>query len=231
MSRAFIHQGVWRVAPQPVVDAPAHGRATLRVSIVAALATLAIAATNLTPAPAVTSVRGVVIAQPEVITIKVDDRVPALADIATPFRRRMQQADQPIAAQETTATAHRMMPTREMQAIDPVIVRSGEQEFRLAGIVPPDEGRMCRRVDGLSVVCADRALSYLQLLVKGRAVNCERLTHHAGDRNEASCRVGDADLAEQMVRQGWARASEKPEERLMIAEAAARKQKLGIWRD
>jgi endonuclease YncB( thermonuclease family) len=34
-----------------------------------------------------------------------------------------------------------------------------------------------------------------------------------------------------MVRQGWASVSEATDQRLVTAEAAARKQKLGIWRE
>jgi endonuclease YncB( thermonuclease family) len=102
---------------------------------------------------------------------------------------------------------------------------------RLSGMSLPRDGMTCKRLDGLAVPCLDRASSYLQLLVKGRAVACDRAGVATDGTDLGRCRVGETDIAEQMIRQGWASATEASEKRLVVAEAAARKQKLGIWRD
>jgi endonuclease YncB( thermonuclease family) len=219
MPRAFIQNGVWRARPAAAIDPAGQRQATLRVSAAAALATLAFAALH-----------GVLVSTaPEIIVFKAEDRVPLAA---SPFRRRApltEPAD--VASPETTATPRTMTTARAAEAIDAGMIRAGDATYRLAGIVLPENGRMCRRLDGLAVACVDRAHSYLQLLVKGRAISCERAPQLSDGPHEANCRIGDADVAEQMVRQGWARAGSQPEERFMVAEAAAKKQRLGIWRE
>jgi endonuclease YncB( thermonuclease family) len=141
------------------------------------------------------------------------------------------EAAAPVDAPETTAATRTQRVTEAVEALDAGMIRAGAETYRLAGIVTPETGTSCRRLDGLAVACADRALSYLQLLVKGRAVACERAPQRSDGPLEANCRIGDGDIAEQMVRQGWARAARNPEERFVLAEAAAKKQKLGIWRE
>jgi endonuclease YncB( thermonuclease family) len=240
MARAFIQQGVWRIRPSQVCDAPVQQRATLRVSALAAALTLGLAALGDGPSAPAALPRAVVIAQPELVLVKAQDRVTSVPDALSPFRRRALAAEAVPAAgtanaadapAETTATTRMLTPAREAEAVDAGFIRTGEQMFRLSGIITPEHGKSCRRLDGLAVPCADRAQSYLQLLIKGRAVVCERAAQGPSGPAEANCRVGDADIAEQLVRQGWARAGHQPEERFMVAEASAKKQKLGIWRE
>jgi endonuclease YncB( thermonuclease family) len=149
------------------------------------------------------------------------------------FRRRAPLADDAVsvAQPEPASPPMQASPVREAEIDAAGMIRAEGGVYRLAGIALPETGRMCRRIDGLAVQCLDRAQSYLQLLVKGRSVFCERAPQISDGVLEANCRVGDADLAEQLVRQGWARAGEKPEERFVLAEAAAKRQKLGIWRE
>jgi endonuclease YncB( thermonuclease family) len=224
----------------PEIDAPAQRQATLRVSIAAAVATLGMATLHdarpaQTPASQPVA-RAALISAPEiVIAAKADDRVPSIgAEPLSPFRRRapvLETQAAESASPETTATPRTVKSAREAEVIDAGMIRTAEETYRLAGIELPETSQQCRRIDGLAVGCLDRARSYLQLLVKGRAVACERAPQKHDGPLEANCRVGDADIAEQLVRQGWARASEKPEERFVVAEAAAKKQKLGIWRE
>jgi endonuclease YncB( thermonuclease family) len=236
MARAFIQNGVWRARPAAALDVQTQRQATLRVSIAAAVATLAFAALHdggavePTPQPA----RSIMTTMPEIITAKADDRVPAIPALPNPYRRRAPPpdvAETPAAAPESTATARPVTPTREAAVADAGMIRTGDATYRLAGIALPDTSSMCRRLDGLAVPCLDRAQSYLQLLVRNRAVTCARAPQQSDGPLEAHCRIGDTDIAEQMVRQGWARAGDQPEERFMLAEIAAKKQKLGIWRE
>jgi endonuclease YncB( thermonuclease family) len=241
MARAFIQQGVWRMPPARDFDPVAQRSATLRVSIAAAVTTLIIVSvhdirsteeTAGTPAPAVR------ISVPEIVrepaTAKIDDRVAAIEATPGVLRRRAlvidaeaQETAKPV---ETTAT---LQPAarNEPASAEGGMIRAGDMLYGLGGITLPESTRQCRRLDGLSVNCLDRAQSYLQLLVKGRAVTCERLPQRTDGAAEATCKVGDSDIAEQLVRQGWARAADRPEERFLLAEAAAKRQKLGMWRD
>jgi endonuclease YncB( thermonuclease family) len=220
------------------IDAGVQRQATLRVSIAAAAMTLAFAVFHDGGQPTLQTqpAAGTVISAPEIIVAKLDDRVPAIPAAPSPYRRRTPaaEASEPAelaAAPERSAPARTTPQAREATVIEAGMIRAGDTAYRLAGIVFPEDGRMCRRLDGLAVACADRAQSYLQLLVKGRAVSCDRTVQTADGAPEANCRIGEADIAEQIVRQGWARAADKPEERFLLAEAQAKKQKLGIWRD
>jgi endonuclease YncB( thermonuclease family) len=233
MARAFIHQGVWRLPPRLVVDAPAQKRATLRVSILAAAATLALAALHDDrPAAALVVAKPAAkVAQPEIVSLKVVDRVPSLAETASPFRRRAPAAETASLSLALENPPIRPAAIAAVEVVDGGMIRDGDAVYRLAGVVLPENGRQCRRLDGLAVSCADRADSYLQLLVKGRAIACQRMPQSGDGPLEANCRVGDSDLAEQLVRQGWAQAAENPEERFVVAQSAAKRQKLGIWRE
>jgi endonuclease YncB( thermonuclease family) len=240
MPRAFIQNGIWRAQPAIVLDAQVQRQATFRVSIAAAIATLAFAALHDRGAPALPPepVRAAIISAPEIIIAKADERVPAIPALASPYRRRAPLVETSEAAPSPAAAAsgspedaRPSAPAREALVLPAGMIRAGDADYRLSGIMLPENDRMCRRLDGLAVSCADRAQSYLQLLVKGRAVSCERAAQTSDGPPEANCRVGEADIAEQMVRQGWARATERPEERFLLAEAAAKKQKLGIWRE
>lgn len=235
MARAFIQNGVWRSRPADAIDPGAQRQATLRVSLIAAVVTLAFAVGQDGGAPTIPKEpgRSLVISAPDIIVAKADDRVPALP---SPFRRRAPLVETPEVATspsgpDTTATARTTPAVRGVEVVDAGMIRAGDMTYRLAGIVLPETDRICRRIDGLAVSCVDRAQSYLQLLVKSRPVVCDRAPQRHDGPLEATCRVGEADIAEQMVRQGWARPSDQPEERFLLAEAAAKKQKLGIWRE
>ncbi|MFM9976407.1 MAG: thermonuclease family protein [Beijerinckiaceae bacterium] len=232
MNRPFIAGRVWTAATIASCDARVQGKATLRVSALAGLITLGLlagpdlrlASTSRELAPVVRNTA------PEILSSKGLDRVPSLGEItrSAPARRKPQLDNEPAVA----AVAPAAQPSLEsIEIIDAATLRTGSMIVRLAGIHMPGAEQNCRRLDGLSVSCTSRAQSYLQLLVKGKAVACDRAGFGADGVEEGRCRVGETDVAEQMVRQGWAKAADQPEERLMVAEAAAREQKLGLWRE
>jgi endonuclease YncB( thermonuclease family) len=239
MSRAFIENGHWRLTAENACDAIVQRKATLRVSVLAGLLTLGLyAGPGLHHAmPEVTMPRAPLVSQPEMVSHKPVDRVPVSAMVASPettssapLRPRLAHrgaTDEVIAAAAIeTPKAH-----PPLSVVDGATLQAGDMTVRLAGLSLPAEDTSCRRLDGLSVPCLDRANSYLQLLVKGRTVACDRVGVAADGIETGRCRVGDTDIAEQMVRQGWARTTEASDKRLAVAEAAARKQKLGIWRE
>jgi endonuclease YncB( thermonuclease family) len=251
MKRTFVTQRQWE---RPLVaghDSMAHKRATLRVSALVGAAVLAAAMlpgleirSDVTaPAPALRM-------SPEIVLVaaKSNERVmaeapPVFGDItssATLRHARIPTADigdvmhgRLVAPQSMRQQLARTEPVREAEALEPHTLRHDGRVLRLAGIEAPHADEMCRRLDGLMVSCIDRALSYMNLLIKGRRLNCDDapgVRTESDGPPQAVCRAGEADVAEAMVRQGWARANDKPEERFMLAQSAARKQKLGLWR-
>lgn len=238
MQRAFITQGTWETPAARPHDAKAHQRATLRVSALVAAGVLASAMLpGLEIRENVSAPAPLLRTAPEIVKVvpKDDARVPAFGDITASATLRRAS---PVVLEDLPRTRFAPPePVREAEALEPHTLRHEGRVLRLSGIEPPRPDQMCRRLDGMQVSCIDRALSYLNLLIKGRRLTCEDAPvakSDAEDLPQASCRAGEADVAEAMVRQGWAKADwakagEQPEERFLLAENAARKQRLGLW--
>lgn len=224
MGRAFIENGSWQGVAEEFCDAGQQRKATLRVSALAGLATLALLAGPGAGAfaPTEDAPRAKAVSMPEMVSAKPADRVPSLDETTSAFRRKARPEAEPAAA-----------PTEppRIEIVDAATMRAGAMTVRIAGIALPAREKSCRRLDGLAVACVDRAESYLELLVRNRAVACDRAGTAADGVELGRCRIGETDIAEQMVRQGWAEAQDRDEPRLVLAEAQAKKQKLGIWRE
>jgi endonuclease YncB( thermonuclease family) len=231
---AFIENGQWRITAVSACDAIVQRKATVRVSALAGIVTLALfAGPELRLAvPDAHLPRTPLVRSPEMVSYKPADRVPGSeklysSEITSTAPARMARSGF-IEAPLATAVP-RVHPA--IDVVDGATLRAGDMVVRLSGLTLPADDRTCKRLDGLAVPCLDRASSYLQLLVKGRAVACDRAGVATDGTDMGHCRIGETDIAEQMIRQGWGRAAEAGEQRLVVAEAAARKQKLGIWRD
>jgi endonuclease YncB( thermonuclease family) len=231
---AFIENGQWRITAASACDAVVQRKATLRVSALAGIVTLALfAGPELRLAlPEANAPRAPLVSQPEMVSFKPVDRIPGSEKLysqeitsTAPARLARSSAAEALSAVDTPR-AH-----PAIDVVDGATLRAGDMVVRLSGIALPLADKTCKRLDGLAVPCLDRASSYLQLLVKGRAVACDRDGVGKDGTDMGRCRIGEADIAEQMIRQGWASAAEASDKRLVVAEAAARKQKLGIWRD
>jgi len=229
MRRAFVANGAWRDAvgrgeAEQALDPAQQRKATLRVSALAGAVTLAlIAGPDLPLQPSMTEQpRRATVAMPELVAAKRADRVPTASEAAGPLQRRPRVEAPATAAPESRPG---------IEIVDAATLRAGAMTVRIAGLAIPSADRSCRRLDGLSVSCIDRAESYLELLVRGRAVACDRAGVDAQGVEFGRCRIGDVDLAEQMVRQGWAEAADRDAPKLVMAEAQAKRQKLGIWRE
>jgi endonuclease YncB( thermonuclease family) len=238
-SRPFVQGGYW--SNPAACDARIQRKATLRVSMLAGLVTLGLMAVPEMRLSNIDKSVGpsILISVPEImapkmpieiaktLTEKGSERVPALEEVTSSAPARVRQE------MSETLSTHLSPPKSialdHIEIIDAQTIRTGEMVVRLAGIESPKSEAMCKRLDGLLVSCQDRALSYLQLLVKGRMIACTGKLENDGFR-EGRCRIGETDLAEQLVRQGWAKAGDLPEERIVMAETAAKQQKLGIWR-
>ena len=229
--RPFVQRGTWSL--QASCDAKVQRDATLRVSVLAGVVTLALMAAPDFKWKAIDHSFGqsIIISSPEIANNnsgKGLHRVPSVEDgtITASFTRKpIISLDEPV-----SKTSPKITPLDHVEIIDASTVRAGSRIVRLRGIETPKSTDTCKRLDGLAVSCLDRALSYLQLLVKGRAIACSSTKPTETSSDEGHCRFGETDVAEQLVRQGWAKAGALSEERIVTAELAAKRQKLGIWR-
>lgn len=107
----------------------------------------------------------------------------------------------------------------------------GSQRYRLSGIDAPELHQHCTYPSGETWPCGVRARSELRRIIGTYPVTCKAISTDRFGRILASCRAGGRDLAEEMVRAGYATSSARfgffnPYER---AEAQARADKRGLW--
>lgn len=112
--------------------------------------------------------------------------------------------------------------------VDGATLRLDEIVVQLRGVAAPARGRNCPNGQAGGYDCGAAATLALADLVRGRRVAC-RLDgrEHAG-LVQGVCEAGGAELNRALVAAGWARADTPA---LRDTEAAARAEKVGLWRD
>ena len=118
-------------------------------------------------------------------------------------------------------------PAASLAVLDGNTLRLGDQVVRLAGIIAPARGSVCRGGGQHYVDCGVAAANALASLVRGSAVDCTIHGHDDAGRPVGNCQAGETRLSEALVRDGWARAEV---EALREPEMTARAAGLGIWR-
>lgn len=109
--------------------------------------------------------------------------------------------------------------------IDGDTIEIDEQRIRLDGYDAPESGSMCGRTN-----VYQKASSALSDAIGTRTVNCEIKGKDRYERYIADCEVGGLNLAEHMVREGWARDWPKYSRGAFAdEERRARKAGKGIW--
>jgi endonuclease YncB( thermonuclease family) len=89
-----------------------------------------------------------------------------------------------------------------VEVVDGRTLDTGDLRILIAGIGLPDEGQMCRTLDGRIEPCAVRARTQLELLTRSRTVAC-RTRAVAPGVAEGGCRIGASDLAERLLKTGF----------------------------
>lgn len=111
-----------------------------------------------------------------------------------------------------------------------VILDDGTKvKIRLFGLDAPETSQPCFRSDGTQFLCGRLATANLERIVAGRVVSCRRRTVDRYKRKVAICHLGDQDIGELIVRQGYARAWPKYSIRYVRAEQSAIRQGEGLW--
>lgn len=112
--------------------------------------------------------------------------------------------------------------TGDLMRVDGALVRIGNIEA-------PESRQPCYRADGRRWNCASAAKSGLARVIRGRRVTCTPSEQDNGGYVVAQCSVGEADLATELVRNGYVFAVSSYFGALGGEEDAARTAKKGIW--
>jgi endonuclease YncB( thermonuclease family) len=107
----------------------------------------------------------------------------------------------------------------------------GRERYRLYGIDAPELHQQCTDAKDHAWPCGTRARSELRRIIGTHPVQCRTVSTDRYGRSIAVCHAGGRDLAEEMVRAGFAtiidrRGSDNP---YGSAQAEARAEKRGLW--
>ena len=108
-------------------------------------------------------------------------------------------------------------------------LRRGPHRIRLYGIDAPELGQKCLDSANRPYPCGEAARRALAELIGGRDVVCEIVEKDRYQRDVGRCRVESVELNREMVRLGWALAYGRHSIDYIVAEAAARSGKRGLW--
>jgi endonuclease YncB( thermonuclease family) len=117
------------------------------------------------------------------------------------------------------------------EVIDAVTLSISSRQLRLAGLEPPEEGRLCVLLSGEKGDCRKAAAEQLGFFLRWRSVSCA--VEKQGEAGEAlaECHVGESDIGEWLVRRGWVLPdANKAAGRYRAALIFAQSYKLGLWR-
>lgn len=132
-----------------------------------------------------------------------------------------------IAAALLPSTGH----AEPVQLSDGDSFRLGDMRYRLHGIDAPELHQDCKDPNGRDWPCGIRARSELRRLIGTHPVECRAVTVDRFGRVVATCHAGGKDLAEEMVRSGYATIFTRPgfASPYDKAQDEARAEKRGIW--
>ena len=113
--------------------------------------------------------------------------------------------------------------------VDAGTLRSGNRTVRLAHIETRPLEATCTDASGRDWPCGQAGATALRLLVRARAVTCAILPDDAPDDAPRTCSIGTVDLAEWLLRQGWATPAPGAPDNYRAAHEDARKAERGLF--
>ncbi len=114
--------------------------------------------------------------------------------------------------------------TGSVYVIDGDTVILNKVHIRLLGIDAPEMEQTCR-IEGSDYACGRDARDALKIRIGKSAIRCEKEGFDKYGRDLGRCYLGDTDLNQWMVEQGWAVSYGD----YRSAEASARRENRGIW--
>ena len=116
--------------------------------------------------------------------------------------------------------------------IDGDSLRVGDKEVRLFGLDAPEYNQTCFDAENKEYACGQVSRNFLVELAHKKQVKCIYAEKDKYDRFLSKCFVGEVSINQELVKNGMAviyNFTESDDE-MDELEAAAKKQKLGIWR-
>jgi endonuclease YncB( thermonuclease family) len=108
-------------------------------------------------------------------------------------------------------------------------IRADGHNLDLYGIELIPRNRICAP-EGGRWACGQRAFIAMRGLLEGQSISCRFIA--AAGSPKAVCWVGDTDVTQWLLSQGWAELAEGvTDESYVEAAASARRRKAGIWGD
>jgi hypothetical protein len=129
----------------------------------------------------------------------------APAAAAPPSRLAPQE---PLAKAAEAAPEWREQSFASLTILDARTVAAGDLRITLAGLALPRADEICPTIEGRGEPCTIRGATQLELLTRWRKVSCRYREIGPGEA-VGSCRVGEADLAERMLRTRTVRRDEE----------------------
>jgi len=116
--------------------------------------------------------------------------------------------------------------------VDADVIMIGKQRVILWGIDAPERSQYCL-IDDKKWGCYESATRVLDDILKTGDVTCELIDGKPDPfgRRSGVCKVGDTDVAAEMVKQGYALAYTKESEDYSALQKEAEAAKVGLWRD
>lgn len=102
--------------------------------------------------------------------------------------------------------------------------------IRVSGVDPVPVDKVCRWANGEEWPCGRTALYSLRMFLRGRAIECYFPPPGEAVEVIAPCRVGQTDLGQWLLRQGWATPNDFATDEYRTAALQGRCDRLGIWR-
>ena len=109
-------------------------------------------------------------------------------------------------------------------------IRSPEETIVLYGIEFPAHDKICVTSTGARWACGKSAIGAARAMLHDRSIAC--LVREQGENGKivGACRIGQIDIAYQLLERGWASLAEGVEDKRLIEAAEAGKSKrLGLW--
>lgn len=103
------------------------------------------------------------------------------------------------------------------------------QRIRLYGIDAPEARQICKRGDGTEWPCGRAATQALIEKIEDATIHCQGKEYDRYHRLIAICFLGDIDLNEWLVVNGWAVSYRRYSEKYIHAEVIARERHSGLW--
>ncbi len=108
-------------------------------------------------------------------------------------------------------------------------IKAKKVTIKLAGVATPDIKKVCIDARKRKWRCGLAARGALRRLIRIRAIECPTMPFDATATITARCSVGRTDIAEWLVKYGWAEPA-GDDEKLADALAKAKSAKRGMWR-